>query len=75
MSAGPIATPPYSKLGLSEEQLKSTAASLQQQIPARRFGTAAEMAAAVAYFASDKSAFTVGAELMIDGGMRIYDAR
>jgi len=33
------------------------------------------MAAAVAYFASDEPAFTAGAELMIDGGMRKYDAR
>jgi NAD(P)-dependent dehydrogenase (short-subunit alcohol dehydrogenase family) len=69
LSAGSIATPLYSKLGLSGEQLKSTAASLRQQIPARRFDTAAGMAAAVVYFGSDESAFTVGAELMIDGGM------
>jgi len=69
VSAGPIATPLYSKLGLSVEQLKSTSAGLEQQVPVHRFGTTAEFAAAVVYFASDESAFTVGAELLLDGGM------
>ena len=69
VSAGPIATPLYSKLGFSAEQLQSASAALQQQVPARRFGTAAEFASAVVYFASDESAYTVGAELMLDGGM------
>ena len=69
VSAGPIATPLYSKLGLSNEQLQSASASLQQQVPARRFGTPAEFASAVVYFASDESAYSVGSELIIDGGM------
>ncbi len=69
VSAGPIATPLYSKLGLSPEQLQSTSAALQQQVPVKRFGTATEFASAVIYFASDESAFTVGSELVIDGGM------
>ncbi len=69
VSAGPIATPLYSKLGLSNEQLKSASAALQQQVPAKRFGTAAEFASAVVYFASDESAYAVGSELIIDGGM------
>jgi len=69
VSAGPIATPLYSKLGLTEDQLKATAASLSQQIPVGRFGTASEFASAVVYFASDESAYTVGSELIIDGGM------
>jgi NAD(P)-dependent dehydrogenase (short-subunit alcohol dehydrogenase family) len=69
VSAGPIATPLCSKLGLSEEELKAASAALQQQIPVGRFGTPAEFASAVLYFASDESAFTVGSELVIDGGM------
>jgi NAD(P)-dependent dehydrogenase (short-subunit alcohol dehydrogenase family) len=69
VSAGPIATALYHKLGLSEEQLKSKASALTQQVPVRRFGTAAEFASAVVYFASDESAFAVGSELMLDGGM------
>ena len=69
VSPGPISTPLYSKLGLSETDLKSVAASIQSQVPARRFGTPSEIASAVVFLASDESAFTVGSELMIDGGM------
>jgi len=69
VSAGPISTPLYSKLGLTEDQLKATAASLAQQIPVGRFGTPAEFVSAVVYFASDESAYTVGSELIVDGGM------
>src|SRR6266702_405399 len=69
VSPGPIATPLYSKLGLPEEQLKSVAASIQGQVPAGRFGSAVEIAKTVVYFASDESAFTLGSELLVDGGM------
>jgi NAD(P)-dependent dehydrogenase (short-subunit alcohol dehydrogenase family) len=38
-------------------------------VPAGRFGTPSEIAKAVVFLASDESAFTVGSELVIDGGM------
>lgn len=69
VSPGPVETPLYGKLGMTGEQLKSVATAIQNQVPAGRFGKAEEIAAAVAFFASDESAFTVGAELLIDGGM------
>ena len=69
ISPGPISTPLYSKLGLSEEQLKTVQASIQNQVPAGRFGKPREVADAVVYLASDESAFVVGSELLIDGGM------
>jgi NAD(P)-dependent dehydrogenase (short-subunit alcohol dehydrogenase family) len=69
VSPGPISTPLYGKLGLSEADLKSVAASIQSQVPAGRFGTPSEIARAVVFLASDESAFTVGSELLIDGGM------
>lgn len=65
ISPGPIATPLYTKLGLKEADAKA----LQSQIPAGRFGKPSEVAEAVVFFASDESAFTVGSELVIDGGM------
>jgi NAD(P)-dependent dehydrogenase (short-subunit alcohol dehydrogenase family) len=40
-----------------------------QQIPARRFGNPTEIAQAIVLLASDEAAFTVGSELVIDGGM------
>jgi len=65
ISAGPIATPLYRKLGMGESELKA----LEGQIPAKRLGRPSEVAEAVVFFASDESAFTVGSELVIDGGM------
>ena len=69
VSPGPISTPLYSKLGFSEADLKQVAASIQSQVPAGRFGNPSEIAKAVVFFASDESAFTVGSELLIEGGM------
>jgi len=69
VSPGPISTPLYGKLGLSADDLQKTAESIRAQVPAGRFGTPSEIAKAVVFLASDESAFTVGSELVIDGGM------
>jgi NAD(P)-dependent dehydrogenase (short-subunit alcohol dehydrogenase family) len=45
------------------------ALDLMQQIPARRSGSPVEIAQAVVFLASDEVAFTVGSELVIDGGI------
>jgi NAD(P)-dependent dehydrogenase (short-subunit alcohol dehydrogenase family) len=69
ISPGPIATPLYQKLGLSETDLKSISESLTNQLPIKRFGKPSEIADAVVFLASDESGFTVGSELIIDGGL------
>jgi len=69
ISPGPIATPLYSKFGLSAADLKATSDALQNQVPAKRFGKPSEIASAVVFLASDESAYTVGSELIIDGGL------
>lgn len=69
VSPGPIATPLYGKLGFSEAELRNISETLQNQVPARRFGTPEEVAKAVVYLASDESAYMVGGELIIDGGL------
>jgi len=66
---GPISTPLYSKLGLPEADLKATADYIRSLIPAGRFGTPSDIAHAIVFLASDESSFTVGGELVIDGGM------
>ena len=71
VSPGPISTPLYGKLGFSEAELKAVSASIASQVPAGRFGNASEIAQAVVFLASDESAFTVGSELLIDGGMSL----
>ncbi len=71
VSPGPISTPLYGKLGLPEADLKAVAASIQSQVPAGRFGSPSEIAKAVVFLASDESAFTVGGEILIDGGLAL----
>jgi NAD(P)-dependent dehydrogenase (short-subunit alcohol dehydrogenase family) len=71
VSPGPISTPLYGKLGLREAELKAVAASIQGQVPAGRFGNVEEIASAVVFLASDESAYMVGAEMLIDGGMAL----
>ncbi|GGF35572.1 short-chain dehydrogenase [Aliidongia dinghuensis] len=65
VSPGPIATPLHGKIGMTDADI----AGLVGQIPAGRRGDVSEIARAVVFFASDESAFTVGSELVIDGGM------
>jgi NAD(P)-dependent dehydrogenase (short-subunit alcohol dehydrogenase family) len=69
VSPGPVNTPIYGKLGLPAEQVNAMAGPIQSQIPLGRFGNPVEIAKAIVFFASDESTFTVGSELVIDGGM------
>jgi NAD(P)-dependent dehydrogenase (short-subunit alcohol dehydrogenase family) len=69
VSPGPVNTPIYGKLGLPAEQVNAMAGQIQSQIPLGRFGNPIEIAKAIVFFASDESTFTVGSELVVDGGM------
>ncbi len=69
VSPGPISTPLYNKLGLSDADLEAVAKSIQSQVPAGRFGNPDEVASAVVFLASGESAFVVGSEISVDGGM------
>jgi len=71
VSPGPITTPLYDKLGLSGDDLKKVAESIRSQVPEGRFGNPSEVAAAIVFLASDEAAFTVGGELLMDGGMSL----
>jgi NAD(P)-dependent dehydrogenase (short-subunit alcohol dehydrogenase family) len=69
VSPGPISTPLYGKLGMSEQELQGLAGHIQSQIPLGRFGTSEELASTVLHLASPESAFVVGTEIVVDGGM------
>jgi NAD(P)-dependent dehydrogenase (short-subunit alcohol dehydrogenase family) len=69
VSPGPISTQILDKLGLDAEALDATKAQLQGQIPLGRFGTTDELAATVLHLSARESAFIVGTEIVVDGGM------
>ncbi len=66
MTETPIITREGGLPGVTPEEI---AAVITQGIPLRRRGTPEEMAQGMLYLASDDSAYCLGSELMIDGGM------
>jgi len=69
VSPGPIATPIFSRMGMPEEQTRQMKEWITSQVPLKRFGHPDEIAAAVLYLTSRESAFVLGTELVVDGGM------
>ncbi len=69
VSPGPVATPILDRMGLTEEQTRQLKERITEQVPLKRFGHPDEIAAAVLYLSSSESAFVVGTELVVDGGM------
>lgn len=68
VSPGPIATPLYDKLGIPDAYRAQVNKDIAASIPLGRFGTPEEVAKAVLYLASDESRWTVGSEIVVDGG-------
>jgi len=71
VSPGPIATPLCSKLGLSAADLHVASESLLKQIPARRFGSPAEIAKAVVFWLQTNQPLLSAANFIIDGGLSL----
>jgi len=70
MSPGAIDTPALATTtGLTAEQAEQAAAQFTTQIPMGRRGLPREIAAAVAFLASDESSYITGIDLPVDGGM------
>jgi NAD(P)-dependent dehydrogenase (short-subunit alcohol dehydrogenase family) len=69
VSPGPVTTPLYGKLGFDADTLKQVATQIQGQIPLGRFGTPEEIASTVLHLSAPESAFIVGTEIIVDGGM------
>ncbi len=68
VAPGPIETPLYSKMGLSDDELAALVAGTLARTPLGRTGHADEVARVVTFLASDDSSYLLGAEIPVDGG-------
>lgn len=68
IGAGPIETPIFGKVGLSQEQQDSWVENTKSQVPLGRIGRAEEVAAAALFLAADAS-YTTGGEIVVAGGL------
>jgi NAD(P)-dependent dehydrogenase (short-subunit alcohol dehydrogenase family) len=69
VSPGPILTPIYDHLGLAAEMIDMRRAHLAAEVPLKRIGTPEEIAAVVAFLASDDASYVTGTEIRVDGGI------
>ena len=70
LSPGPIDTPIFARGGGSKEEVDSSKEYFASINPSKRLGTAEEIAQGFLYLASDASKYMVGAELVLDGGVK-----
>jgi NAD(P)-dependent dehydrogenase (short-subunit alcohol dehydrogenase family) len=70
LSPGPIDTPVFSTVTSNAGEAKAMMEAMGNFTPMKRVGSADEIAAAALYLVSEESAFMLGAELLLDGGLR-----
>ena len=71
VNPGPTNTAIFGKLGMPDEAIQEFASAMQNRIPLKRFGEPEDVAALVAFLASDEASFITGAEYNIDGGTNL----
>jgi len=69
VSPGAIATPFHMRTGLSPEVVEANTQQFIAQIPMKRFGTPEEIAQTVLFLSTSDSAYILGAEIAVDGGI------
>jgi len=70
LTPGPVDTPVFDTITSSKEEAEAAKAGMGQFAPAKRVAAPQELAEAALFLASDASAFMIGSELLIDGGIR-----
>ncbi len=75
VSPGPTDTPLFDKLGIPAEHHGAAMLDVVAGVPMGRMGDPVEIAAAIAFLASDEAAFATGTDLVVDGGVtRVHAA-
>lgn len=69
LSPGPTLTDAFKKSGLPPEQEEALIEDIKNIIPLKRMGNTLEIAKAAVFMASDESAYMLGSELLMDGGV------
>src|SRR5579864_5149094 len=69
VAPGPIETPIFGRTGLPKEQIDEFAKEITAQVPMKRLGRPEEVAATVAFLASQDASYITGAEINVDGGL------
>lgn len=69
IAPGPIDTPIFEKLGVPDAAVADVKEGFASMIPMKRMGRSDEIANAALFLASDESAFVMGVELVVDGGL------
>ncbi len=70
LTPGPVDTPVFSTVSNSAEEARAMAEGMGNFTPVKRLGTPQEIAGAAVYLASEDSAYMLGTELLLDGGLR-----
>jgi NAD(P)-dependent dehydrogenase (short-subunit alcohol dehydrogenase family) len=68
VAPGPIVTPIFGRTGLSKEAFEEVAKEIVETVPMKRFGQHEEVAAVVAFLASQDASYITGVEINVDGG-------
>lgn len=69
VAPGPIVTPIFGKTGLPKEAIDEWSKQILEKVPMKRFGQPEEVAATVAFLASNDASYITGVEINVDGGM------
>ena len=69
VAPGPIVTPLFGRTGLPKDTVDEFAKEIVAKVPMKRFGQPEEVAATVAFLASQDASYITGVEINVDGGM------